>query len=315
VEVIMKKSHHCLVGAGLALSLLLGTIRPSEGCIAIPREDPQQQDIKLPEQRAFLYSTADKTQHMVLSVKYEGAPHEFAWVIPTESQARVDVQSGAPFHELWKATTPRYPAALQAPGSAAMTRSTDAAAKRPDVQVLERKVAGPYDVAVLQARTSGGLYDWLKKNGFSTNATVRQALSSYVEKDWYFVAARIRPSKQGQVSKALQEGTIAPLHIAYKAKELSYPLRVTAGNPGTSKLELFVLGDKPPQHAGFTVQSFKMTPRQAKTFEVQGPPGTMVYQEAFPTLSQLIPRGGTLSKYTATLSAAERKRELVFSTL
>ena len=302
-----------LIGAGLAVGLLMGSMKPSLGCIAIPRDIPNSQDIKLPEQRAFLYSSGS-TQHMILSVKYEGAPNEFAWVIPTESQAKVDVQAGAPFHELWDATTPRYPARPEMARSGAPGGSINSAAP-PDVVVLERKVAGPYDVAVLQAKTNGGLYDWLKKNGFSTNATVRQALSSYVDKNWYFVAARIRPGKAGQVSQSLQNGTIAPLKISYKAKELSYPLRVTAGNPGTSKIELFVLTNKPPQHAGFTVQSFKMAPRQKTAFQVQGPAGTTTYEQAFPTLRKIIPGGGTLSKYTAVLPASERKRELVFSEL
>lgn len=307
------KRYQALIGAGLALGLLLGTVRPSAGCIAIPREDPNRQDIKLPEQRAFLYSSG-AAQHMILSVKYEGAPGEFAWVIPTESQAKVDVQAGAPFHELWDATTPRYPAVREAAVSKAPGGSVRTAAL-PDVKVLERKVAGPYDIAVLQARTNGGLYDWLTKNGFSTNATVRQALSSYVDKNWYFVAARIRPGKAGQVSKALQEGSIAPLHISYKAKELSYPLRVTAGNPGTSKIELFVLTSQPPKHAGFSLQSFKMAPRAKDAFQVQGPQGTTTYEQAFPTLRKMIPNGGTLTKYTAVLPAAERKRELVFAEL
>lgn len=307
------KIHQTLIGAGLAVGLLLASVQPSLGCIAIPREDPNVQDIKLPEQRAFLYSSGS-TQHMILSVKYEGAPGEFAWVIPTESQAKVDVQAGAPFHELWDATTPRYPAKRKAAISRAPGGAKGAAVP-PDVKVLERKVAGPYDIAVLQAKTNGGLYDWLKKNGFSTNATVRQALSSYVDKNWYFVAARIRPGKAGQVSKALQEGTIAPLRISYQAKELSYPLRVTAGNPGTSKIELFVLADKPPQHAGFALSSFEMTPRASNIFQVQGPEGTTAYQQAFPTLQKIMPKGGTLSKYTAVLPASERKRELVFAEL
>lgn len=310
----MTKRYRGVIGGALAFGLMLGMVAPSLGCIAIPRDLPSVPDMSLPEQRAFLYADG-KTQHMILSVKYEGAPNEFAWVIPTETQAKVDVQGGAPFHELWKATTPRYPEPV---GAAMETRaSAPGSARRPepDVKVLERKVAGPYDVAVLQAKTNGGLYDWLKKNGFSTDPSVRQALSSYVDKNWYFVAARIRPSKAGQVSQALQQGTIAPLHIACKAAELSYPLRVTAGNPGTSKLELFVLEDKPPAHAGFTVTSFKMDPRAQGAFQVAGPPGTITYTEAFPTLAKLLPRGGNLSKYAATLTAGERKREMVFAKL
>ena len=310
----MKHRFKTIVSAGLALGLLLGNVQPTLGCIAIPRDrpGPVPYDIKLPEQRAFLFSEG-KTQHMILSVKYEGPPGEFAWVIPTETQAKVDVQGGAPFHELWKATTPRRPAA---PTAQAVMRSSRAApGSPPPVKVLERKNAGPYDVAVLQASTSGGLYDWLKKNGFSTNASVRQALSSYVEKDWFFVAARIRPGKEGQVGQALVDGTIAPLKISYKAKELSYPLRVTAGNPGTSKIELFVVNAKPPQHAGFKVESFALSPKSPTAFEVNGGPGTEVYQDAFPTLRKLLPKGGTLSKYSAVLPAEQRKRELSFAKL
>ncbi len=310
----MKKRFQVLAGVGLALGLLLGTIQPTHGCIAIPRDrpGPTPNDIKLPEQRAFLYSEG-KTQHMILSVKYEGPPGEFAWVIPTETQAKVDVQGGAPFHELWKATTPRRPARKAPTIRGAGATAPGAAA--PPVKVLERKAAGPYDVAVLQASTSGGLYDWLKKNGFSTNNTVRQALSSYVDKNWYFVAARIRPGKEGQVGKSLVDGTIAPLKISYQAKELSYPLRVTAGNPGTSKIELFVVNAKPPQHAGFQVQSFTLTPKSPTAFEIDGGPGTDIYQDAFPTLRKILPKGGTLSKYSAVLPAEQRKRELSFAKL
>jgi hypothetical protein len=58
-----------------------------------------------------------------------------------------------------------------------------------------------------------------------------------------------------------------------------------------------------------------MAPQSKTSFQVQGPPGTITYSEAFPTLGKLIPNGGNLSKYTAVLAAAERKRELVFAKL
>ena len=97
----------------LALSVLFHP-QPSEGCIAIPvRPDDSQLEIALPEQRAFLYRQGD-TEHMILSVQYNGATEEFAWVIPTETPAKVDVQSGAPFHELWKATKLKPQAVVRA---------------------------------------------------------------------------------------------------------------------------------------------------------------------------------------------------------
>ncbi|MBI3928702.1 MAG: DUF2330 domain-containing protein [Armatimonadetes bacterium] len=300
-----------LIGAFFALAVWLGSPAPTQGCIAIPYR-PQDSDIEmnLPEQRAFLYRQGT-TEHLILSVQYTGATAEFAWVIPTETRARVDVQPGAPFHELWKLTRIEQPnvmmegAGARAPGAA------------PSVKVLERKIAGPYDVAVLHASSGGGLYQWLRENGFGLNQKSRSALDDYVKKGWYFVAARIRPGKKGrdEIDRALRDGTIAPLHIAYRATELSYPLRVTAGNPGSSKIELFVVADQPPRQAGLESRSFRLTPLGKEGFKVAGPPGAVTESGDFPTLRKLLPRGGTLTKYTGLLAETERQRDLVFARL
>jgi hypothetical protein len=297
----------------LALSILFSSFllfqpEPSEGCIAIPiRPDDSQVEMALPEQRAFLYRQGE-TEHMILSVQYNGATEEFAWVIPTENRAKVDVQPGAPFHELWKVTTLKP---QQKPVGGA--EATVVRAQPPGgVQVLERKIAGPYDIAVLKASDSGGLYKWLRDNGFGLNQNTRNALDDYIKKDWYFVAARIRPDGRGNAGSALKNGTIAPLHIAYKAKELSYPLRVTAGNPGTSEIELFVVTDSPPEHAGLNSSTFRLTPSGKTGFEIDGPANRMYTQGDFPTLRNLIPKGGTLTKYDGRMTTAQRQRDLVF---
>lgn len=300
----MKKT---LILAGLlALALLAYQPLPSHGCIAIPvRPDDSELEMNLPEQRAFIYRKG-KNEHMVLSVQYNGATSEFAWVIPTESRAHVDVQGGALFHELWDITRMARP-----PGKAATRSTVGGAPEGAQVTVIERKQAGPYDIAVLQAKSGGGLYQWLRKNGFGLNQNTRNALDDYVQKNWYFVAARIRPGKRGQVDEALKGGTIAPLHITYKAEKLSYPLRVTAGNPGSSKIEIFVLTPKPPQHAGLQADTFKLTP-SGSGFKVSGPPRSVTNSGKFPTFKKLCPQGGVLTKYHGTMTTAQRQRDLVF---
>jgi len=291
------------------LLLLSFAFYPQRGetCIAIPhRPDDSAIEMALPEQRAFLYRQGD-SEHMVLSVQYNGATEEFAWVIPTETRAKVDAQSGAPFHELWKATK----VVSRAPAGA-VRATAKAGAAPPEVQVLERKIAGPYDVAILKASSGGGLYKWLRDNGFGLNQSTRNALDDYVEKNWHFVAARIRPGKREQTTRALKNGTIAPLHIQYQAKRLSYPLRVTAGNPGTSEIELFVVADDPPRHAGLNSLTFKLTPQGGDRFTIDGPPNRVNKEGSFPTLKQLIPKGGTLTKYSGRMAASQRQRDLVF---
>lgn len=289
---------------------------PTLACIAIPGPPTQGQvvlhpNIRLEEQKAFLYRTG-QNEHLVLSVHYEGGTGQFAWVIPTESRPKVDVQAGAPFHELEEATRVVAPvqrsASEGAPGGAPPTVA--------GVQVLERKEVGPYDVAVLKADSEGGLFQWLKANGFPLSQNARAALDHYVRRKFMFVATRIRPGRaeDAKTAERLRTGTIAPLHLTYRAGRLSYPLRVTAGNPGPSRMLLYVAGSQSPVEApGLSVQKFQLQPLGSTGFKVGGPPGTVHADGGeFPTLRKLLPKGGTLVRYAGVLTDDQRQQDLVF---
>lgn len=295
----------------ITAALLLLASLPVLACMAIPMRGPNNTriEMRLTEQRAFIYES-DGREHLILSVKYDGATAQFAWVIPTEQRPTINVQKGAPFHELWRLTEIRRPQPPSANGEGG-ARTSGAHAP---VVVLERKVQGPYEMVVLQATESGGLFDWLKQNGFGLTPASRSALDYYVKRRWYFAAARIRPGGAGneQIQRNLKEGTIAALHLTYKASELSYPLRVTVGNPGSSKMEVFVIGKglrKPPD---LQATLFGLKPSGTDGFAVSGPPGLVVSQGSFPTLRSLLPQGGTLYKFTGVLSTEQRNRDMVF---
>ncbi len=293
--------------------LLIAGAAPALACMAIPirPDNDSRVEMRLTEQRAFIY--ADKGyEHLVLSVKYDGATPQFAWVVPTEGQPKVEVQKGAPFHELWRLTAIRE---IQRSDSVLKGAPGATGAGPPPVTVIERKVEGPYELVVLQATSSGGLYDWLKRNGFGLTPAARDALEVYVKRGWYFAAARIRPGGEGNqaIQKNLKDGTIAALHLSFKATELSYPLRVTAGNPGASKMEIFVMGDDVRRPRLLQGLDFKLQPVDADQFRVQGPPGLVSVQGAYPTLRKLLPKGGTLHKFTGVMSTAQRNQDLVFA--
>jgi hypothetical protein len=296
----------------LALMAALVAPVPVLACMAIPmRPDNSRIEMKLTEQRALIYEK-DGREHLILSVKYDGATSQFAWVIPTETQPTINVQKGATFHELWRLTEiqqkrPVMRSESSMPGAAG--------AGPPPVVVLERKVEGPYEMVVLKASESGGLYQWLRKNGFGLTPGARTALDYYVRKGWYFAAARIRPggASNASIQQNLKQGSIAALHLSFKAKQLSYPLRVTTGNPGDSKMEIFVIGKnvrRPPLLQGL---QFAMAPVGAKAFRVQGPPGLVHVQGDYPTLRELLPKGGTLNKFSGVMSTAQRNQDMVFS--
>lgn len=318
--------RNALLLGGLGGLIALLTTNPALSCIAMPmepRHGTQPASITLDRQSAFLWQGKGQ-QHMLLSVKYSGTSDQFAWVIPVESRPKVTVEKGAPFTELRRLTEVEKPT-LRAPQVA----MAPAGASPPSVTVLERKEEGPYDIAVLSATSDGGLFEWLKANRFHVSKNARGQLSYYVDRKYVFVAARIRNSAQDNqtVAQRLKEGTIAPMHLAYPAKHLTYPLKVTSGNPGTSDMEIYVAGPVQPHRArekhdpfagndtGMKQETFRLTPNGTSGFKIAGPPGTVHSQGDFPTLRRLISSGGELHKFTARLSDSQRQEDLVFAKL
>lgn len=296
---------------------------PGQSCCALPRLDPvasQPASIHLDKQSAFLWQEG-KQEHMLLSVIYSGGTSEFAWVIPVESRPQVKVEKGAPFTELRRLTELHLT-------EAAMARAPGAAAGAPEkgVTVLERREEGPYDLALLSATSSGGLYEWLKQNRFEVNKNARGHLDYYVQRKFIFVAARIRNGAKDNatIAQRLRSGTIAPMHLTFQAKQISYPLKVTAANPGASEMELYVAGSveayKPRQgkdpFSGPALKhvTFQLKPGSGTTFEVSGPSGVMPSGD-FPTLRRLLPKGGALHKFTAVLNDEQRQQDLVFANI
>ena len=327
----MRHPRSLICAAVVAGAFGLIASLPGQTCCALPREPlhgAQPSSITLDQQSAFLWQVHGK-EHMLLSVKYSGTTDEFAWVIPVESRPSVTVEKGAPFTELRRLTE----VAQVLRSSKGMDGMAPGGAAPPPVTVLERKEEGPYDLAVLSATSGGGLYRWLKQNGFHLSKNARGHLSYYVDRKFVFVAARIRAGAKNNetIARRLRQGTIAPMHLTFQAKELTYPLKVTAANPGMSAMELYVAGPVQPHRArdgkrqadpfaggndtGLRQESFRLTPQGKGQFTISGPPGTVHSSGDFPTLRRLLPKGGQLTKFTATLGDEQRQQDLVFAKL
>jgi hypothetical protein len=301
--------------------------QPGQSCGAFGRRG-NAPPIRLDRQSAFLWQAQGK-EHMLLSVQYSGGTDEFAWVIPVESRPEVTVEKGAPFTELRRATEIRN-TTLRA---RAVGGGSKGMAPDDGVTVLEQKEEGPYNIAVLSATSGGGLYEWLQKNQFAVSKNARGQMDYYISHKFVFVAARIRNGAQtnATVSNRLRSGTIAPMHLTFGAKQLSYPLKMTAVNPGVSEMEIYVAGDtwdqnKVLKHVNnapasldevqplgrVRVQTFQLKP-SLEGFAVSGPPDLANPQGSFPTLARLLPKGGKLTKYNGVLGDAQRQNDLVFA--
>ena len=148
-----------------------------------------QQDIRGPEQKAvILHRQGQET--LILSVKYEGAAGDFAWVVPVPSRPKVEKGDPKVFEDLARLTAPISPRAAGKGMVGAFQGEGP-----PGVEVLERIQVGVYDVAILAATDETALADWLNKNGYALPGNPEPVLRHYVQKGWFYVAMRIDPKK------------------------------------------------------------------------------------------------------------------------
>jgi hypothetical protein len=183
------------------------------------RQHRERVMINEPEQKAVVFFSKGKEQ-LIISPSYEGKSSDFAWVVPVPAQPKVEILKGAIFHELAKLTMPAPAAAARATLEGKMADG--------HVTVLERKIVGAYDVAVLAANDAKALMRWLAANKYHLPDKAISPVNAYIKDKWTFVACRI---KAPNAAKGLATGTLAPLRFTFTTKKPVYPLRLSSANP------------------------------------------------------------------------------------
>jgi Uncharacterized protein conserved in bacteria (DUF2330) len=185
--------------------------------------------------------TGNFTEHLVLSVTFEGDAEDFAWVIPVPNKPEIAVTDPELFSELSNFTATEFPG-----GGGGFGCSGGAGTGGQDgVDVIKESVVGPYATAILSATNATVLVDWLNANGYIFPEDGEEIISEYIEKEWYFVATKINAVKEG-TSEALAEGAIEPIVLSFASDEIVYPLRISslsAANATSPEVLLYVLAD------------------------------------------------------------------------
>ena len=216
-----------LIAVPLAVILfLLMTATPvlADGCFF---PDSMYRDLYESAQKAvILYgnSTGNYTEHLILSVSFEGDAEDFAWVIPVPNMPEIAVTDAELFWELSEFT------AVEVPGGGGGFGCFGGGAVGPPedgVDVIEEKVVGPYATAILSATNATALVDWLNTNGYVFPAEGEEIVSEYIEKEWYFVATKINAIEEG-TGYALAEGAIEPIVLSFASNETVYPLLISS---------------------------------------------------------------------------------------
>jgi len=234
-----------------------------------------------PEQRAVIvYSKGN--EDLIISPRYEGQADRFAWVIPVPSRPEVELADRALFDELDEAL---YYG--QVPKSPSLPKT--------NVEVIERRVIGDYDVGVLDANDAHALMNWLSDNAYYLPDLALGPIEYYVGKRWTFVACKIHDPVRS--AKGLRTGTLAPLKMSFASKRPMYPLRLSAANPEPFDVDIYLLVPDPNPALDYRVvidlpvlRGDRFLPLPSVAYpELNAVEAAQ--EKPFPALARLAPRG------------------------
>jgi hypothetical protein len=202
--------------------------------------DSMDEDLRESYQKAvILYgnSTGNSTEHLILSVSFEGDAEDFAWVIPVPNKPEIVVTDPELFWELSDFTRTELPH-----GGGGFGCGAAAPGDHEGVDVIGEQVVGPYATTILSATNTTALADWLNANGYIFPEDGEEIVNEYIEKEWYFVATKINAVDE-DTGYALAEGDIEPIVLSFASDEIVYPLRITSLSATEPEVLLYVFAD------------------------------------------------------------------------
>jgi hypothetical protein len=206
----------------IAMFLLLATAMPAlaDGALFLAKEMSWLDLYESNQQAVILYGnstgnctgncTGNFTEHLILSVSFEGEADKFAWVIPVPGKPEISLSDAELFRELSDFTTRGLPSG----GGGGFGCYGEAEGAPEGVDVIEEEVVGPYATAILSATNATALADWLNANGYIFPEDGEEIVSEYIEKEWYFVATKIN-AVDAATGLALEEGLIEPIVLSF----------------------------------------------------------------------------------------------------
>lgn len=210
----------------------------ADGCF-FPPADFRGADLAEPEQRAIAIHL-DGMETLLLFVDYAGAAGRFGWVVPVPSKPEVALAEPGTWNDVvdghgrlqeqfWQAWRTEHADSKGCAGSYFRTPPTP-----PGVEAHLAKTIGAYGITVLSSTEPNALGGWLVTNGFRAPVGIEDILASYVREKWFFVAVKVILEPTATVS-------LTPLAIRFATERLVYPVRLGAGNRGTTRLVLYTL--------------------------------------------------------------------------
>ncbi len=172
-------------------------------------------------ERILFVQEDEYTVRSIVEIQYQGDPENFAWVVPVPSVPELDTFSPQALQALDLATEPFYIPAWQCTDD--LVVDTDGGPPRADsvtVDVLDRRLVGPFETATIESRDPDALVEWLRINDFRVPEQMEPFIGLYVNEGLKFLAMKLQPGRRVD--------SIRPISMRYFARSPAVPLRLTA---------------------------------------------------------------------------------------
>lgn len=192
---------------------------------------------------------------ITMSSDYEGTPSEFAMVVPTPqvlARGSINTVREETMAALDDFTAPRlveykdHDPCVQIMYSAPMVEMADGAVQRKaaksyGVTVKATYAVDAYDIAILDAKRSDGLVQYLLQEGYNIPEGAETVLNDYIRMGMKFFVARVNLDRHA----AGNMSTLKPLQIKIKQRRMMLPIRLGMVNSkGTQDLLIMTLSRK-----------------------------------------------------------------------
>jgi hypothetical protein len=209
--------------------------------------------------QVVLVRDGDRTV-MTMANDFEGAPNEFAVVIPVPTflkREQIHVGEKALVDHVDAYSAPRLveyfdqdpcarvmsqramPAAAAVAGD--MMQMVARRTKALGVTIEAQYTVGEYDILILSAQQSSGLETWLRENGYKIPPGASEVIASYLRQNMRFFVAKVNLSEHAKLGFTY----LRPLQVAYESPKFMLPIRLGMVNAkGSQDLFVFALTRK-----------------------------------------------------------------------